>query len=134
MKQKAKKEKSNKNAAMTSAFEDEVSLTLLKAQSVLGAEDDDSDERNASGVEEDELETAINVAKAAVNDARHSEGEGEMSPPPGEEIEEETEYNEQGQTELEEEDDDEAPEDISLARGKVMAVEQQKREGEQIQR
>ena len=61
-------------------------------------------------------------------------GEGEASG--GDELASETckgEGEEEAESEGEEESD-ESPEDISLAKGKVMAMEQQKNEGEEIKR
>ena len=58
---------------------------------------------------------------------RETDDEGDVE---GEELEGEMEKEREG----EESDDDDAPEDITLAEGKTMAMEKQKEEGEQIKR
>lgn len=142
-KHKQKEEKSTEEIGKSSAERDgEPAVGEIGPQSADGANielqdsetgiaEEGRDEEPCAG---DEMKDHPQSEPDDMEGAKEGEGERETDNE-GEEVEgEELEGEIEKEREGEESDDDDAPEDITLAEGKTMAMERQKVEGEQIKR
>ena len=124
---KARKSKTGEKAANTSGGEIERDTESRDS----GEIDSGITEPAPSQLEEggEKVDTSVDESELGGGGGTDHDDEGEASGHEDEEKGKEEEEPEGG-----EEESDESPEDISLAKGKVMAMEQHKTEGEQIKR